>query len=410
MIKAWLHVIGIGEDGFEGLGAAALEDVRHAEVLVGGARHLEKVPAELSVERVSWGKNFAATAARLEDYRGKRVVVLASGDPLDYGAGSLLIRHFGADAVSVVPAPGSISLACARMGWSRPDVQVVTVHGRALENLNRYLTPGGRLVVLARDGDTPKEIAGLLCARGFGPSALTVLEHLGGGDEARLDGVAETWSHRRARDLNVVAIECRAGPSGEYFSRVPGLPDAAFESDGQLTKREVRAVAMALLGPLPGETMWDVGAGSGSLAIEWMRQGQSQGQSLSAVAVECDPTRCDMIRANAVRLGTPRLKIELGRAPFVLDELNGAPDAVFVGGGVSHDGVLAACWSRLRPGGRLVASAVTLAGEAALTTFQNAHGGELVRLGVERATPVGPDGPLAFQPKRTVALYKGVKS
>lgn len=409
-VTPWLHVIGIGEDGFEGLGAPALGAIRQAEVLVGGARHLEKAPAELSARRVPWGKNFAATAVGLEKYRDKRVVVLASGDPLDYGAGSLLIRHFGADAVTVTPAPGSISLACARMGWSRPDVQVVTVHGRALENLNRYLTPGGRLVVLARDGDTPREIAELLCARGFGPSALTVLEHLGGDDENRLDGDAENWPHPRARDLCVVTIECRVGAHGEYFSRVPGLPDSAFENDGQLTKREVRAVAMALLGPLAGETLWDVGAGSGALAIEWMRQGQSQGKALEAVAIERDLARCDLIRANAGRLGVPRLSIETGEAPDLLDRLKGTPDAIFIGGGVSRDGLLVACWSRLRPGGRLVANAVTLAGEAALTAFQNAHGGELVRLGVERATPIGPDGPLGFQPKRTVTLYKGVKS
>lgn len=411
MSRPWLHVVGIGEDGFEGLRASVLAAVRRADVLVGGVRHLEKAPADIPAQRVPWGKNFAATAASLEAFRDKRVVVLASGDPLDYGAGSLLIRHFGAEAVAVTPAPGSISLACARMGWSRPDVQVVTVHGRDLENLNRYLAPNARLVILARDGDSPREIAELLCMRGFGASAVTVLEHLGGEDETRIQGIAETWEHPRSRDLCVVAVVCREdAQGGTYFSRVPGLPDDAFVSDGQLTKREVRAVAMALLGPLAGETLWDVGAGSGAVAIEWMRQGQSQGKALGALAIERDPVRCALIRTNADRLGVPRLKIERGEALSVLGRLDGQPDAVFLGGGVASDGLLAACYGRLRPRGRLVACAVTLAGEAALTAFQNTHGGELLRLGVERAAPVGGEGgPLGFRPKRTVTLYKGVK-
>lgn len=381
-MSAPITVIGIGEDGLDGLSPAARALVDGAEVLIGGERHLDKAP-HVQAERLDWSEGFVGALDEIERRLDKRIVVLASGDPLYFGVGATLIRRFGRERVCVLPAPGAVSLTCARMGWSQPDIQVVTIHGRPLESLNLHLAPGARLVVLARDGKSPAEVADLLTKSGFGASNITVLEHLGGENEIIRTNLAENWPDIPCADLNTLAIACVAGKNARFWSRLAGLPDDAFEHDGQLTKREVRAVTLSSLAPLPGETLWDVGAGAGSIAIEWMRADRS----CAAVAIERDGDRAARIARNAMALGVPRLRIETQNAQTALEQLDGAPDAVFVGGGVANPGLLDAAWARLKPGGRLVANAVTLEGVEALAAFRRDHGGELVQLSVARAAP-----------------------
>lgn len=414
MSGAWLAVVGIGDDGIDSLGPTARALLDRAELLVGGARHHAMVPST-AAERLTWDQGLERTMDVIAGWRGRRVVVLATGDPMSYGAGANLARRFAPDEMTVLPVPGAFSLAAARMVWSLPDIQTLTVHGsgrtRAVDSLILHLAPGARWLVLSRDGATPTEVAALLTANGYGPSVITVLEHLGGVRERRLEGIAETWAHERAADLNTLAVECRAGPTARILSRTPGLADAAYESDGQLTKREVRAVTLAALAPLAGQVLWDVGAGSGSIAIEWLRAlprhrpaGRSEAQ---AVVVERDPDRCAMIARNAAALGVPQLHIVAGEAPSVLAGLQPAPDSVFVGGGVAQPEMLDACWGALKEGGRLVANAVSVEGEARLIAFRSAHGGDLSRIAVSRAEPVGRLS--AFKPLMTVTQYVGVK-
>lgn len=384
MTAPWLTVVGIGENGLDGLGARARKAVDTADVLAGGRRHLDLVP-NATAEKVAWGKDFNVSIAELAKYRGRRVVVLASGDPMNYGAGAAVARAFPAGEIEIIPTPGAFSLAAARMAWSLPDTETFTVHGRPVEVVNRHLAPGLRLLILSENAGTPARIAALLTAAGFGPSRIAVLERLGGSAEHRIDGTAETWSHPPGADLNTVAVECVAAPQAKIWPRVPGLPEEAFEHDGQITKREVRAATLARLIPLPGQVLWDVGAGSGAVAIEWLRAEPSA----KAVAVERDAERLKRIERNARNLGVPELTVVAGAAPDALAALSPRPDAVFVGGGVGAPGMLDACWRPLPPGGRLVANAVTLEGQAALTAFQAEHGGDLVRLSVARAKTVG---------------------
>jgi precorrin-6B C5,15-methyltransferase / cobalt-precorrin-6B C5,C15-methyltransferase len=415
MSRGWLTVVGIGDDGIDSLSPAARALVDGAELLVGGARHQAMVPQTAAV-RLTWAEGLDRAMDVIESWRGRRVVVLATGDPLFYGAGANLLRRFIPEDIMVLPVPGAFSLAAARMVWSLSDVEMLTVHGnsrdRALDTLALSLAPGARWLVLSRDGRTPAAVAALLTAHGYGPSAITVLEHLGGANERRLDGIAEAWSNCAAADLNTLAIECRAGPAARILSRAPGLADEAFESDGQLTKREVRAVTLAALAPLPGQVLWDVGAGSGSIAIEWLRavprhRPAGRGEA-RAVAIERDVDRCAMIARNAAALGVPQLQIVSAEAPAALDGLEPAPDTVFVGGGIAQPEMLDVAWSALSPGGCLIANAVTVEGEARLIDFRGAHGGGLTRLAVSRAEPVGRLS--AFKPLMEVTQYVGVKS
>lgn len=404
-MSARITVVGIGEDGLDGLIPKARGLIDEAEVLVGGERHLSKVPVG-GEQRIDWDGDFDAAFDKIEKMKDRRVVVLASGDPLHYGVGVNIVRRFGADQVNVIPAPGAFSLAAADLGWPLADVKCLTVHGRALEAVTLYLTPGRRLLVLSWDGETPEKLAGLLMARGFGPSRITVLGNLGGGDETRTEGTAEKWTGETVPDLNTIAVECVAGDGADVLSRVPGLPDDAFEHDGLITKREVRAVTLARLMPLPGQTLWDVGAGSGAVAIEWLRAEPSA----KAFAVERDPKRAAVIARNAANLGVPELKIVEGEAPGILSGIETVPDAVFVGGGVSVPGLLEACWDALSPGGRLVANGVTLEAEQRLLFFQNEFGGDLTRMAVSRAAPVGPVGRLqTFQPLKQVTQLVTIK-
>jgi precorrin-6Y C5,15-methyltransferase (decarboxylating) len=378
-VRPWLAVVGVGEDGLPGLAPAARAFIDTAEVLVGGDRHQAMVPAS-GAERLVWARPLSRTIEAIAEHRGRRVVVLASGDPLWHGIGVTLVRRFPRAEMAIVPQPSAFSLAAARLGWPLADCLTITLHGRPLDGLRLHLAPNQRLLALSEDGDTPRAVAGLLTGLGWGPSRLTALARLGGAHEQVVQGDARSWGERRVADLNTIALECRAEPGTRGKSRLAGLPDDAFAHDGQLTKREVRAATLAALMPMPNENLWDVGAGCGSIAIEWLRAAAGG----SAVAVEREPARAALIARNATMLGVPALPIVVGAAPAVLNGLS-PPDAIFVGGGIDNPALLPAVWTALPAGGRLVANVVSAEGEARLFDWQARHGGALTRIAVSRA-------------------------
>ncbi|SED32631.1 MULTISPECIES: precorrin-6y C5,15-methyltransferase (decarboxylating) subunit CbiE [Pseudomonas] len=378
----WLTVVGIGEDGFKGLGKNARHALLRASRIVGAQRQLDLLSPCIRGERELWPSPFSLDAVLAR--RGEPVCVLASGDPMFFGVGASLARLLPSDEMQILPAPSSCSLAAARMGWPLQDVVTLSMVARPIAALNAQLFSGIRLLVLCNDGQSPAAIAALLRERGFGPSRLSVLEHMGGEAERRVDGVARDWADPVIADLNLVAIECIAEPGAPRLSRLAGLPDSAFKHDGQLTKRDVRAITLARLAPVPGELLWDVGAGSGSIGIEWMRAHPS----CRALAIEADEGRQLLIEQNRDALGVPGLQLIRGKAPQALAGLE-RPDAIFIGGGVTREGVLDTCWAQLKPGGRLIANAVTLQSEMALMAWREQHGGELTRIHIAQAQPLG---------------------
>lgn len=378
----WLTVTGIGEDGFKGLGRNARHALLAASKIFGSQRQLDLLPPCIRGERKLWPTPFSLDT--LLALRGEPVCVLASGDPMFFGVGASLARQLPSAEMLILPAPSSCSLAAARMGWPLQDVVTLSVVARPVAALNAQLFSGVRLLVLSNDGQSPAAIAALLRERGFGPSRLSVLEHLGGEAERRIDGVANDWADPAIADLNLIAIECIADPDTPRLSRLAGLPDSAFRHDGQLTKRDVRAITLARLAPVPGELLWDVGAGSGSIGIEWMRAHPG----CRALAIEADEGRQLLIEHNRDALGVPGLQLVRGSAPQALTGLE-RPDAIFIGGGVTRKGVLDTCWAGLKPGGRLIANAVTLQSEMTLMAWREQHGGELTRIHIAQAQPLG---------------------
>ena len=401
-MSGWLTVIGLGEEGPGALAPAARALIEQADVLVGGERHLAMIP-DGHARRMTWRRPLAETMDDIRAVQGQRVVVLATGDPFCFGVGKMLRRAFPDEEMMTIPAPSAFSLARARLGWSADEVVGVTLHGRPLETIRAYLAPGQRLLVLSHDGTTPAQVAAQLTEVGYAASILTVFAHMGGPDEDRVSERADRWRETQVPDLNTIAIECRAEGRVKRFRGAPGLPDRAFENDGQLTKREIRVQTVSALDPRPGALLWDVGAGSGSVAIEWLLSERT----CSAIAVEQDAERCARIARNAAALGVPRLKVQHGAAPEAL-ELLPVPDAVFIGGGLSLPGLIETCWARLAPGGVLVANAVTLAGEAVLADWCARHDGTMTRLAVSRAKPVGKH--LAWRPLMPVTQLALVKS
>lgn len=380
-VEPWLHVIGIGEDGPAGLSPDALSALEQADVIIGGDRHHALMP-ELAGERVAWPSPFKHSIKKIMAHRDKCVAVLVTGDPLWYSAGALLQRYVERNEIRYYPQISAFQWAAVRMGWSLADVATLTVHGRDAEQIIPCFSPGNRLLVLTRDGDSPKEVAALLKANGYGQSRMTVLAALGGPKEKRIEGIAKSW-RRKVPDFHTLAIECIAGPEAQILPRT-GLPDNAFLHDGKMTKRAPRALALAKLVPLRGQVLWDIGCGCGSIAIEWMRGAPEA----IAYGLEPQAKRRKMAEANALKLGTPKLKLVNANAPEGLTELPD-PDAVFVGGGISEETVGIA-FKRLKPFGRIVAHAVTLESSQVLEACHKRYGGELLRLSVETLEPVGP--------------------
>ncbi|OBJ32966.1 bifunctional cobalt-precorrin-7 (C(5))-methyltransferase/cobalt-precorrin-6B (C(15))-methyltransferase [Mycolicibacter heraklionensis] len=374
-----IAVVGIGADGWAGLGEPARQTVLAADVVIGGPRHLDLLPAVDGQQRHTWPSPLrAGLPALLDALDGQRVVALASGDPLLSGVGSTLIELFGAQRVTVIPAVSSVTLARARLGWSAESAAVI--RSADVHAVLRELAPGRRVLVLSSDESTPGQLAALLTERGYGASRMVVLGDLGGAAESRVETTAASFAGSAPR-LNIVGLEL-AGPPA--YGWAAGLPDDAYDHDGQLTKRDLRAAALARLAPAPGQLLWDVGAGAGSVGIEWMRSHPA----CRAIAIEANDARAQRISDNARKLGVPALQVVRGAAPHALADLP-APDAVFIGGGLSRDGVLAACLAALAPGGRVVAHGVTLETEALLAAAYREHGGELTRIQVEHAAPLG---------------------
>ncbi len=380
----WLSIVGIGEDGVDGLSAAARGLVGAAEIVFGGRRHLSLAAPLIRGAARPWPTPFDGSADEVLHHRGRQICVLASGDPFHYGVGAVLARAIDAREMIVVPAPSAFSLAAARLGWSLPETVLLSVHGRALDLVRPHLQPGAHILALTSDGDGPPALARLLAETGFGTSRLTILEALGGPRERVRTTTAAAYAFDAIDSLNTIAIEVEAAPNARTIARAAGLADDLFEHDGQMTKREVRAITLSSLAPRRGQLLWDIGAGAGSVAIEWMLADTS----MRAIAIEQRAERAARIRRNAAALGVPGLEIVEGAAPTALAGL-AEPDAIFVGGGASEHGVLDIAIEALRSGGRLAVNAVTLATEALLIDRQAVLGGELVRIAIARAGAVG---------------------
>ena len=399
--ERWLAIIGIGEEGVDGLSPAARRSIEAAELVVGGKRHLALAESLIRGRTLAWPSPIAEAMPEIERHRGRPVVVLASGDPFHFGIGDLLMRTIPAAEMVCLPHPSAFSLAAARLGWSLQEVAMVSLHGRPLDGIVRHLQPGARILALSWDGETPGKVAQLLTARGMGPSRLAVLEAMGGARERVRQTTADTFDLTDVAALNTVALDI-VGASRVGLTQ--GLDDSLFEHDGQLTKREVRAVTLSALAPRRGELLWDVGLGAGSVAIEWLLADPS----LRAVGFEVDPERAARAARNAAMLGTPDLEIVSGRAPeaFAGQE---APDAVFLGGGLSTPGLIEAAWAALKPGGRIVANAVSIASEARMIAAFQDHGGELVRLDVSRAGKAGTGAVFVWRPAAPIVQWRAAK-
>jgi precorrin-6B C5,15-methyltransferase / cobalt-precorrin-6B C5,C15-methyltransferase len=400
----WLSIVGIGEDGAAGLSPVARQLVASAELVVGGKRHLALADGLIGGRRLSWPSPIGDALPEIEKYRGKPVAVLASGDPFHYGVGDLLMRSVPADEMLCLPQPSAFSLAASRLGWSLQDTSLVSVHGRALEGIVRYLQPGARILALAWDGETPAKLAALLAARGMGASTLIVCEAMGGTREKIRRTTAAGFDLSDVAALNTIGLEIVASPTATVLSLAPGLDDSLFENDGQLTKREVRAVTLSALAPKQGELLWDIGLGSGSIAIEWLLRHPS----LKAIGFEADSMRAGHAARNAAALGTPDLQIVPGRAPETFAG-QPAPDVVFIGGGLSNPGLFEAAWAALKPGGRIVANGVSLATEARLIEYFTRHGGELVRLEFSRAGKAGSGNVFVWRPAAPIVQWRARK-
>jgi precorrin-6Y C5,15-methyltransferase (decarboxylating) len=397
----WLSIIGIGEDGVAGLSPAARALVESAELVVGGKRHLDLADSLVRGRRLAWPTPIGEAIPEIEKHRGRPVVVLASGDPFHYGVGDLLLRAIPAAETLCLPQSSAFSLAAARLGWSLQDVALVSLHGRALEAIVRHLQPRARVLALSWDGDTPTKLAELLVARGMGASQLTVLEAMGGPRERIRQTTATGFDLADVAALNTIALDVAAPSGAAVVALAPGLDDSLFENDGQLTKREVRAATIAALSPRWGELLWDVGLGAGSVAIEWLLRHPS----LRAIGIEDRPERAARAARNAAVLGTPDLQIIQKQAPDGFADLP-APDAVFIGGGLSDPGLFDAAWSHLKPGGRLVANAVSLQSEARLIELFQRHGGELVRLEVAKAGKAGSGGVFVWRQAAPIVQWR----
>ncbi|MCP3969503.1 MAG: precorrin-6y C5,15-methyltransferase (decarboxylating) subunit CbiE [Rhodobacteraceae bacterium] len=399
MSDRWLHIVGIGEDGIDGLTPATRAVVEAAEIIVGGDRHHD-LSGNVTAERLAWPSPFDALIGQLQDHRGRRVVVLATGDPLWFSVGARIGRTIPPAEITYHPQVSAFQLAAARMGWSMADLETLTVHGRPVEQMIAFIQPDQRLLILTTGEDTPGQIARFLGSRGFGASRMTVLSSMGSDDERRFEATAESWAHT-VPAFNTLAVECIAAPDAALLPRVPGLSDDLFHSDGTMTKQEVRAVTLAKLMPMRGALLWDIGTGCGSVAVEWMRAARYA----RAIGIEPRADRRAMAAENALALGTPRLQLIDGKAPAALHGL-APPDAVFIGGGL-EPGVFEAAWTALRPLGRLVANAVTLESEAQLMALHESHGGQLTKLSVERAEPLG--GLTGWRPQMPVTQWSLVK-
>ncbi|MER9262177.1 precorrin-6y C5,15-methyltransferase (decarboxylating) subunit CbiE [Mesorhizobium sp. M0619] len=398
----WLAIVGIGEDGLASLGDEAKRQIADAETVFGGKRHLALVASLIKGEQRPWPVPFDADMADVLALAGRRVCVLASGDPFFHGVGATLARKVKPEEMHVIPAPSAISLAAARLGWALQDIETISLHGRPLDLIRPLLHPRARILALTSDGDAPATIARLLVELDFGGSRLTVLEALGGPNEKLRSARADAFDLRDINPLNVLALELESTQEAPILPLTVGRADHLFEHDGQITKHDIRAMTLAALAPRRGESLWDIGAGSGSIGIEWMLAHPS----MRAIAIEANSDRAARIIRNAAHCGVPGLVVVEGSAPKALAGLD-TPDAIFIGGGGSDAGVLNATIKALPSRGRLVANAVTLEMEALLLAEHIKRGGDLTRITISRASPVG--SMQAWRPAMPVTQWSWVK-
>lgn len=403
-MQKWLSIIGIGEDGLAGLSPLAVSFLNKAKIIFGGERHLSMLPPDDHREKIPWKSPFQTSISDIISRRGQAVCILASGDPLCYGVGTNILKDINISEVTIIPAPSAFSLACSRLGWSLTEVETLSLCGRPLSLVQGYIYPGAKLLILGEGKHTPANVAEILTSRGYGNSQITVLEKMGNINENIITNIATNWQEKNIAALNTIAVECIADKGIVGLSRFPGLPDTAFHHDGQLTKREVRAVTLSSLAPLPGELLWDVGAGCGSISIEWLRSDRR----CRAIAIEQNASRINYIADNAAALGTPNLQIIAGKSTEVIENLP-PPNAIFIGGGVTEPKILENCWNTLLPGGRMVVNVVTLEGELILYQWYEKVGGNFTRIAIQRAEPIGSRF-LGWKAMSPVTQWIGIKN
>ena len=403
-MQKWLSIIGIGEDGLAGLSPLAVSFLNKAKIIFGGERHLSMLPPDDDREKIPWKSPFQTSITEIISRRGQAVCILASGDPLCYGVGTNILKDINISEVTIIPAPSAFSLACSRLGWSLTEVETLSLCGRPLSLVQCYIYPGAKLLILGEGKHTPANVAEILTSRGYGNSQITVLEKMGNINENIITDIATNWQEKNIAALNTIAVECIADKGIVGLSRFPGLPDTAFHHDGQLTKREVRAVTLSSLAPLPGELLWDVGAGCGSISIEWLRSDRR----CRAIAIEQNASRINYIADNAAALGTPNLQIIAGKSTEVIENLP-PPNAIFIGGGVTEPKILENCWNTLLPGGRMVVNVVTLEGELILYQWYEKVGGNFTRIAIQRAEPIGSRF-LGWKAMSPVTQWIGIKN
>jgi len=382
--KKWLSIVGIGEDGLQGLSTIARTLVEQAEVIIGGDRHLSMLSLDDQRQKLAWKFPISISVEEIIQRRGQSICVLASGDPMCYGVGVTLIQQIPISEITIIPAPSAFSLACARLGWSITEVEILSLCGRPPSLVMSYLYPGAKLLILSEGKNTPTIVKEILINHGYGASRIAVLERMGHIHERIVNGTAANWEESEFASLNTIAIDCITEREFLPLGRLPGLADDAYHHDGQLTKRETRAITLSTLSPIPGELLWDVGAGCGSIAIEWMRSHPR----CRAIAIEQNSARIQYIIDNMTSLGVPNLQVIAATAPQALKDLP-TPDAIFIGGGVTTPGLIDICWEALRLGGRLVVNAVTLEGEQTLFNWYEKIGGSFTRINIQRGEAIG---------------------
>ena len=399
-MSAWLDVVGIGEDGVEGLSPNAVNVLKDAEIIIGGERH-HKLSGDFKAQRLAWPSPFDSLVGEIISLKGKKIVVLTTGDPLWFSVGARLSRAFKSGDITFHPQLSAFQLASVRMGWSLADIETLTAHGRPIEQLVSFFQPGQKMIVLTSGSETPKEIAMLLNERGFENSEMTVFANMGGNKEQRFDSLASEWNYN-VPDFNTLAINCICNPNAKINSSSPGLDDSNFIHDGNITKKEVRAITVSKLMPMRGALLWDIGLGCGSVSIEWMRSSYD----CKAIGIEPKEERREMAKKNAYILGAPKLEILSGSAPEGLENLLN-PDAIFIGGGFTRQ-TFDICWGRLKPFGRIVVNAVTLETEVELLKLKEKYGGELVRLNIQKIEEIGSR--TAWRPHMPVTQWSKIKN
>lgn len=397
----WLHVVGVTEQGIQALPPVQLDLLKKAKCIIGPQRLLDGV-SSTTAKLSPWETPLAKMVEQVLTHRNTPTVILATGDPNWQGIGVTLAKHLSDNEYALHSAPSAFQLAAAYMRWPLQNVTTLSLHGRFAEHLHAHILPSNRIIALTSDATTTQHVAEILVARGYGKSVLTVMEHLGGLSQRVFSFEAHEISQQKIGAFYTLAIDCVSDEGVSLLPATPGLPDGAFISDGQLTKRDVRATTIAKLCPYPNAFLWDVGAGCGSVAIEWMRAARFA----KAICFEKNAKRCEMIAQNKMALGTPDLKIVEGELPQTLDE-QPRPHAVFIGGDVDNTVLFETCWAALLPQGRLVANAVTLEGEQALVVRQKQYGGTLTRLQVSVSDIIGTQA--VMRPRMAVMQWDVTK-